>query len=69
MKVVYELEIENCKDCPNYSYAGTSWSEDVYECSKNKNVVNGEGIPNDCPLIESTMERLRLLANNQIKKQ
>jgi hypothetical protein len=62
MKVIIELEVENCKDCPNYNYEGTSWSEDVYTCKKTKCEVNGEGIPSNCPFIESTMEKLRQLA-------
>lgn len=63
MKVIMEIEIENCKECPCYSYRGTSWSEDVYVCTKTGNEVNGDGIPNSCPLIESTIERLRLLSH------
>ena len=34
-----EIEIENCKECPCYYYKGTSWSEDVYVCTKTKNEV------------------------------
>jgi hypothetical protein len=61
MKVIIELEVENCKDCPNYTYEGTSWSEDVYTCKETKYEVNGEGVPSNCPFIESTMEKLRQL--------
>jgi hypothetical protein len=62
MKVIIELEIENCSECPNYNYEGTSCSEDVYTCKETKCEVNSEGVPNNCPLIESTMEKLRQLA-------
>jgi hypothetical protein len=62
MKVIVELEIENCSECPHYRYDGEIWSESVYTCTKTGYGVDGEGIPPCCPLIESTMERLRLLA-------
>lgn len=62
MKVIIELEVENCSDCPNYKYEGTSWSEDVYTCKKLNCEVDGKGIPSNCPFIESTMEKLRQLA-------
>lgn len=62
MKVIIELEVENCSDCPNYNYDGTSWSEDVYTCKKLNCEVDGKGIPSNCPFIESTMEKLRQLA-------
>ena len=58
MKVIMEIEIENCKECPCYSYQGTCWSEDVYVCAKTGQEVSGDGIPNGCPLIESTIEML-----------
>lgn len=57
-KVIIELEIENCSDCPNYNYEGTSWGEDIYTCKKLNCEVNGKGIPSNCPFIESTMEKL-----------
>lgn len=62
MKVIVELEIENCNDCPYFKYEGTSFSEDVYSCRKTKSEVNGDGIPNDCPFIESTMNKLRQIS-------
>jgi len=65
-KVIMEIEIQNCKECPCYSYQGTSYSEDVYICTKNNREVDGYGIPDYCPLIESTIERLRLLNNVNI---
>lgn len=62
MKVILELEIENCEDCPNFEYIGDSWGEPCYNCKKTGyDVGEGEGIPNHCPLIESTMKRLREL--------
>ncbi len=62
MKVIVELEIENCSECPHYRYDGEVWSESVFICSITGDSVGGVGIPQCCPLIESTMERLRLLA-------
>ncbi len=62
MKVIIELEVQNCSECPNYNYEGTSLSEDVYVCKKINSEVDGKGIPNNCPFIESTMEKLRQLA-------
>ena len=59
MKITVELEIENCKECPHYNYEGTSWSEDVYACKKTNSEVDGDGIPNDCPFIKSTLEKLQ----------
>ncbi len=61
MKVIIELEVENCSDCPNYKYEGTSWSEDIYTCKKLNCEVDGKGIPSNCPFIESTMDKLRQL--------
>jgi hypothetical protein len=62
MKVIVELEIENCSECPHYRYDGEFWSESVYTCTRTGDSVDGDGIPPHCPLIESTMERFRLLA-------
>lgn len=60
MKVILELEIEKCKDCPRMEYVGDSWGEPIYECSETgKDVGEGDCIPTHCPLIESTMELLR----------
>jgi len=62
MKVIIELEVENCKDCPNFQYEGTQFDEDVYGCTRLQHLVGEIGIPNDCPYIESTMQKLRQLA-------
>jgi hypothetical protein len=59
MKIIIEIEIENCRDCPNYSYGGTSFSEDVYICNKINREVCGDGINSNCPFIESTIDKLR----------
>lgn len=58
MKVIVELEVENCKECPHYSYEGTSWSEDVYLCLKTDKEVSGDGISKECPFIETTLDRI-----------
>ena len=64
MKVIIELEIENCKDCPHFQYEGTQFDEDVYGCTKTQHIVSEDGIPNDCPYIETTMEKLRNLISS-----
>ena len=63
MKVIVELEIEKCEECPHFTCTGYSWNEPCYECKKSgRELVDGDDIPNHCPLIESTMERLRELS-------
>jgi hypothetical protein len=57
MKVIVNLEVENCKDCPHQEYGGTSWGEDFYICKKSGLEVENEGIPSNCPFIP-TMDKL-----------
>lgn len=58
MKVVVEIIIEKCSQCPNCKYEGTSWSEDVYSCKKTGYEINPDTIPSTCPFIESTINKL-----------
>lgn len=57
MKVIVNLEVENCKDCPHYNYEGTSWSEDIYTCNKTGKEVEPNGVSQTCPFIP-TMDKL-----------
>lgn len=57
MKVIVNLEVENCKDCPHYNYEGTSWSEDIYTCNKTGKEVEPNGVSHSCPFIP-TMDKL-----------
>ena len=64
MKVTIEIEVDKCSKCPFYIYGGTSWGEDIYLCDKTgSELLSCNSIPNWCPFIESTMEKLR----NKIK--
>jgi len=58
MKVIIEMVIDKCGDCPYCLYGGTSWSEDVFICKKTENEVNTETIPTTCPFIEKTLDKL-----------
>lgn len=66
MKVIVNLEVENCKDCPHYEYGGTSWSEDIYTCNKTGKEVESNGISMHCPFIP-TMETL-IKSYNELEK-
>lgn len=58
MKVFVELEVENCRECPNCKYSGEDWGEDIYMCEKTNQEVPDKGISKDCPFIEETLEKL-----------
>lgn len=60
MKVIIEITIDKCKDCPFIKYEGTAWSEDVYTCTKLDTSVDTEAIHSNCPFIETTINRLNL---------
>lgn len=61
MKVIAEIEIEKCEDCPHCHYVGDDWGDSIYGCKKesDKSMFDIQQIPSWCPLIESTMEILR----------
>lgn len=59
MKVLVQIEVEDCKNCPYYEYGGTSWGEDFYTCKKSDIEVEPNGVPNNCPFIPSTDELLK----------
>lgn len=67
MKVIVELEIDKCSDCPHCNYSGESWGEEIYVCKKenDKSMFDTQSIPQWCPLIEKTIEILRKKANEK----
>jgi hypothetical protein len=51
--VIVPVKIFKCSECPFYKYEGTSWSEDIYICSKLNIEVDPEEIDYRCPYLEN----------------
>lgn len=58
MKVIVEIVVDKCSDCPNCKYDGTSWSEDMYSCKETGDEINPDTLAKSCPFIESTINKL-----------
>ena len=50
------IKFDNCSECINFEHVRDSWGDPIYICKISKNWIEELGIPNDCPLIKSTID-------------